>query len=104
MTRLIVVLALAIGALFYGGCERFTQKKAADSHAGETAAEHAAHSHADGSEHHEGETAEEHAAHEHEHHEGESKEEHEKHDDGHHEGESKEEHEKHEGEGGGSGK
>jgi hypothetical protein len=98
MTRFAMLLALSLGLLLYSGCERFTQKKAADSHAGETAAEHAAHS-----DHHEGETAEEHAKHDDDH-KGETKEEHEKHDDEHHEGESKEEHEKNEGEGGGAGK
>jgi hypothetical protein len=61
--------------------ERFQQKNAADSHAGETAAEHAAHS-----EGHAGETAEEHAAHS-EGHAGETPEEHAAHsEDGDHEG------------------
>jgi hypothetical protein len=74
MTRLTLLSALALSLLLYSGCERFTQKKAADAHAGETAAEHAAHSG-----HHEGETAAEHAEHADEHHEGETAEEHAKH-------------------------
>jgi hypothetical protein len=52
---LLAVLALLL--IFSASCfERFQQKGSGDSHAGETAEEHAAHSH-------EGETAEEHAAH-----------------------------------------
>lgn len=55
--RISLGLTILAALLCFSGCfERFTQKKAADSHAGESAEEHAAHSHA-------GETPEEHAAH-----------------------------------------
>lgn len=77
--RIALTLAALAALLCFSGCfERFTQKKAADPHAGETAEEHAAHSHA-------GETPEEHAGHS-----GA---------DGHHEGETPEEHAAHAGEG-----
>lgn len=58
LTLRICALVSSIALLLTScGCmERFTQKKSSSSHAGETAAEHAAHSHA-------GETAEEHAYH-----------------------------------------
>lgn len=100
MTSPILRATVALAALLllsvFSSCERFTQKKNSDSHAGETAAEHAAHSHEgetaeEHAEHsHEGETAEEHAEHSHdgEHHEGDGHDHHEgdSHDHGHDEG------------------
>ena len=68
---LLTIAAIAMLLVFSGCFERFSQKQA-DDHAGETAAEHAAHS----EEGHEGETAEEHAAHSEDGHEGETPEEH----------------------------
>jgi hypothetical protein len=57
LTSISLVSVLLLLLVFSASCfERFQQKGSADSHAGETAEEHAAHSH-------DGETAEEHAAH-----------------------------------------
>lgn len=73
LTSISLVSVLLLLLVFSASCfERFQQKGSADSHAGETAEEHAAHSH--------GETAEEHAAHSHA---GETAEEHAAHSAGH---------------------